>query len=114
MSGQPGFLQRALDSAYERARHFWATAEAVIRGPQLFFVRHFADEGIGRPSVPPEGKTDSFPYMKPFAFLGYAIGISAFLLPLTQLAVLDLVRQDSQMFSPGFGDMLREMRGRPM
>lgn len=110
MSDNQSIWQRVLDELSKGARHFWMTAMALATNPRAFFTQYFAstgtrfnEEAAGRGAI-------TFPYMQPFAFLGYAIGISAAVLTVTQYAILDIARREAHRFQPGFINVLEQAR----
>jgi hypothetical protein len=104
------FWQDVLAQITKRARQFWVTATALATDPKAFFAQYFTAAGTRFNETPPDRGAAPFPYMDPFAFLGYAIGIAATVLTVTQYAILDIARREAHRFQPGFPRLLEELR----
>jgi hypothetical protein len=104
------FWQDVLAQITKRARHFWETVTALATDPRAFLAQYFTSAGTRFNEAPSDRGTAAFPYMNPFAFLGYAIGISVAVLTITQYAILDIARWEAHRFQPGFPRLLEELR----
>jgi hypothetical protein len=111
MADNQSIWRRVLDELLKGVRHFWMTATALAKDPRAFFAQYFASAGARFNEAPQGTGAITFPYMQPFAFLGYAIGISAAVLTVTQYAILDIARREAHRFQPGFTNVLEQVRG---
>jgi hypothetical protein len=109
MSDNQSIWRRVLDELVKSARHFWMTATALAKEPRAFFAQYFASAGVGFNEEPSAKGAITFRYMQPFAFLGYAIGISAAVLTVTQYAIMDIARREAHRFQPGFINVLEQL-----
>lgn len=94
----------------QRVRDFLNTVTTLATAPRTFLISYFAWAGTRFSDAPKTEQHGVFPYMKPFKFIGYAILLSALVLPLTQFVVLDLARQNAHRFEPDFVELLELMR----
>jgi hypothetical protein len=106
----PGFWRGLLEAVLNTIRLVLTTLFALATRPLDFFRGYF--EWAGTRFLDPRAKGDAapFPYLTPFALLGYAIAVASAVLPLTQVAMIDMARQNPEMFGPGFAGLLESLR----